>query len=104
MQATWTLPNGTQLTADVPEGTNLMAAAVARNVPMITGECGGNLSCATCHVQVDAGWQAVAGLPGPFEDAMLDATEAARTPASRLSCQIRMTAALDGIVLHIPAA
>lgn len=103
MQATWIMPDGTTISADdVPAGRNLMAAAVARNVPMVIGECGGNLSCATCHVQVDAAWQARAGTPSDFEDAMLDATEAARTDASRLSCQIRMTADLDGIILHVP--
>jgi ferredoxin, 2Fe-2S len=103
MQATWIMPDGSRLTAEVPEGRNLMEAAVARNVPLVIGECGGNLSCATCHVQVDESWRDRAGGPGDFEDAMLDATEAERTEASRLSCQIKMTADLDGIVLHVPA-
>lgn len=102
MQATWILPDGTALSAEVAEGRNLMEAAVARNVPLVIGECGGNLSCATCHVLVDAAWADRAGGPGDFEDAMLDATEAGRGATSRLSCQIRMTAALDGIVLHVP--
>jgi ferredoxin, 2Fe-2S len=102
MQATWILPDGSRMTADVPEGRNLMEAAVARNVPLVIGECGGNLSCATCHVQVDTAWRDRVGGPSDFEDAMLDATEAERTKASRLSCQIKMSAALDGIVLHVP--
>jgi ferredoxin, 2Fe-2S len=102
MKATWILPDGSALTADVPDGRNLMEAAVARNVPMVIGECGGNLSCATCHVQVDAAWADRAGGPSDFEDAMLDATDAPRTPTSRLSCQIKMTAALDGLILHVP--
>ena len=101
MQATWVLADGSRLMAEVPDGRNLMEAAVARNVPLVIGECGGNLSCATCHVQVDAAWTARVGGPSDFEDAMLDATEAERTDASRLSCQIRMTAELDGILLHV---
>jgi ferredoxin, 2Fe-2S len=103
MQATWIMSDGTRLTAEVPEGCNLMEAAVARNVPLVIGECGGNLSCATCHVQVDAAWRDRVGGPSDFEDAMLDATEAERTDSSRLSCQIKMSADLDGIVLHVPA-
>lgn len=102
MQATWKMPNGTTFSASVIEGHNLMEAAVAAGVPHIIGECGGNLSCATCHVQVDAAWSALAGNPGDFEDAMLDATDAPRTDASRLSCQIKMSVALDGIVLLVP--
>ncbi len=102
MQATWTLPDGTAITATVPEGHTLMQAAVAAGVPHVIGECGGNLSCATCHVQVDAAWLVLAGTPGDFEDAMLDATDAPRTGTSRLSCQIRMRAELDGIVVHVP--
>ncbi|MGQ0564509.1 MAG: 2Fe-2S iron-sulfur cluster-binding protein [Gemmobacter sp.] len=102
MKATWALPDGTTITADVPAGHNLMEAAVAAGVPHVVGECGGNLSCATCHVQVDTAWTDRADTPSDFEDAMLDATDAPRADTSRLSCQIRMTAALDGIVLHVP--
>lgn len=102
MKATWHLPDGRSFTADVPAGHNLMEAAVAAGVPHVIGECGGNLSCATCHVQVAPEWQARAGHPDDFEDSMLDATDAPRTPASRLSCQIRMRPELDGIVLNVP--
>jgi 2Fe-2S ferredoxin len=102
MKATWILPDGQQITAEVPEGQSLMQAAVAHNVPLVLGECGGNLSCATCHVVVPPDWIDRVGPPNDFEEPMLDVTEAARQPASRLSCQIRMTAALDGIVLIVP--
>jgi 2Fe-2S ferredoxin len=80
-----------------------MEAAVARNVPGVVGECGGNLSCATCHVQVAEDWAARVGGPEEFEDAMLDTVEAARGATSRLSCQIRASADLDGLVLIVPA-
>ena len=103
MKAHWILPDGSRITANVETGQSLMEAAVAANVAGVVGECGGTLSCATCHVVVDAAWQTAVGAPSDFEDAMLDATEADRAPASRLSCQIEMSAALDGIVLHVPA-
>lgn len=102
MKATWILPDGQRMTADVPAGRSLMEAAVAANVPGVIGECGGTLSCATCHVYVDDAWRTAVGAPEDFEDAMLDATEAERNEASRLSCQITMSDALDGIVLHVP--
>ena len=102
MHATWHLPNGTTRTETVKPGQSLMEAAVAHNIPGVIGECGGSLSCATCHVVVDPAWAARTGTPSAFEDDMLDVTDADRQPTSRLSCQIRMTEALDGLILHIP--
>ncbi len=102
MNVTWTKPDGTQLTADVPEGQSLMEAAVANNIPDVIGECGGCLSCATCHVFIDPAWADKTGEVGDFEDAMLDATEVERTPTSRLSCQIVMAPSLDGLHLIVP--
>ncbi len=61
------------------------------------------MSCATCHVVVGPEWFTRTGTVGTFKDQMLDVTEAARQPTSRLACQIRMTAELDGIVLRVPA-
>lgn len=104
MKATWILPDGREISAEVPAGRTLMEAGVAANVPGIIGECGGTMSCATCHVYVEAGWAAAAGTPEDFEDAMLDATDAPRQATSRLSCQIEMSATLDGIVLRVPLA
>jgi 2Fe-2S ferredoxin len=103
MKATWTLPDGSTKTADVAAGINLMEAAVANGIPDIEGACGGCLSCATCHVFVDAAWLGKVGEVGDFEDAMLDVTEVERTNASRLSCQIVMSSGLDGISLTVPA-
>lgn len=102
MKATWILADGRKITADVKPGLNLMEAAVTANVPGVIGECGGSLSCATCHVVVSDDWVNLTGQPSNFEDAMLDATEADRADNSRLSCQITMSDALDGIVLHVP--
>lgn len=102
MKATWIQRDGRSITLNVSEGTSLMQAAVAHGVAGVVGECGGSMSCATCHVVVDPAWAERAGEPGPFEEDMLDITEADRQPTSRLSCQIRMIAALDGIVLRVP--
>ena len=102
MKATWILPDGRQISAEVKPGHTLMAAAVAGKVPYVIGECGGAMACATCHVMVTPDWFAVTGGPSTFEDVMLDETAADRSPNSRLSCQLQMSAALDGIVLQVP--
>lgn len=102
MKVTWKLPDGGEITAEVEEGMNMMQAAVANNVPGIIGECGGCLSCATCHVYVDPAWREATGSPEDMEDAMLDIAEGARRPESRLSCQIEALPELDGLVLIVP--
>lgn len=104
MKATWKLADGREITLEVAEGESLMQAATQHGMPGIIGECGGSMSCATCHVVVDPAWADRAGPPGPFEEDMLDITEAGRQPTSRLSCQIRMGTALDGIVVGVPEA
>jgi len=104
MKATWTLADGRAITLDVPEGTSLMEAATRHGVPGIIGECGGSMSCATCHVVVSPDWSERAGDASTFEDDMLDITEAGRQPTSRLSCQLKMSAELDGIVVSVPEA
>lgn len=78
-----------------------MEAAVKHNVPGIDAECGGACACATCHVYVDEAWQAAVGEPAPMEEDMLDYASGVR-PSSRLSCQIRISPALDGLILHTP--
>jgi len=104
MNVTWKLPDGSEISADVADGTNMMEAAVANNVPNVIGECGGSLACATCHVYVDEAWVGKTGSFEDFEDAMLDATEAEREPNSRLSCQIVASDDLDGLMLIVPQA
>ena len=93
---------GGEIVAEVKDGLNLMEAEVDNNVPHVIGECGGSLSCATCHVYVDPAWTDRVGQPERFEDGMLDVAEAERRDTSRLSCQIKASAALDGLVLHVP--
>lgn len=104
MKATWILQDGSTVTHDVPEGQSLMSVAVAKGVTGIIGECGGSLSCATCHVVVDPAWADRAGVAERFEDDMLDVADAPREATSRLSCQIKMRAELDGIVVRVPVS
>jgi 2Fe-2S ferredoxin len=104
MKVTWKLPDGAEVSAEVADGVNMMEAAVANNVPGVIGECGGNLSCATCHVYVADDWVDRTGHADDFEDAMLDVAEAGRRDTSRLSCQIAASDALDGLVLIVPDA
>lgn len=100
-EITWVLKDGRRISAEVKDGTNLMMAAVANNVPGVVGECGGCLSCATCHVVVEGPWREAVGEPDVSEDAMLDVTEAGKMDGSRLSCQIIAGPALDGLVVHV---
>ncbi|GGH23847.1 ferredoxin, 2Fe-2S [Cribrihabitans marinus] len=104
MRVTWKTTERGEITAEVAEGQSLMEAAVANDVPGVIGECGGCLSCATCHVYVAPGWLERTGRVEEFEDAMLDVTAAERRPNSRLSCQIEATPELDGLVLEVPDA
>lgn len=95
-------PNGTSIEVDVPIGQNLMLAACDSGVQGILGDCGGALSCATCHVLVDEQYVHLLQAAGDTERQMLEFTAAPRQPNSRLSCQILMREELDGIVLHLP--
>jgi len=104
MKVTWKLGDGSEISAEVAKGISMMEAALANNVMGIIGECGGTMSCATCHVLVDDSWYEKTGSPTDHEDAMLDVTEAERGPHSRLSCQIEAKDELDGLVLIVPQA
>ncbi|MEU5339703.1 MULTISPECIES: 2Fe-2S iron-sulfur cluster-binding protein [unclassified Streptomyces] len=96
------LPDGTQRKVTAAPGTVLMQAAVSNAVEGIVAECGGNAACATCHVYVDGRHSELTGPPNDVEDEMLDFTAAERRPTSRLSCQIQISEALDGLVVHVP--
>jgi len=92
----------TKRTVDAKPGATVMQTAIRHGVPGIEAECGGACSCATCHVYVEEGWMEKVGKPGPMEEDMLDFAFEAK-PNSRLSCQIKMTEALDGLVVRTPA-
>lgn len=95
-------PDGREQGFEAPVGVSLMHAAAGHGVDGIVAECGGSLRCATCHVYVDAAW--VGRLPPPSDDelAMLALTAAERRPTSRLSCQIRLDATHQGLVVEVP--
>ncbi len=78
-----------------------MEAAKLNDVPGIEAECGGACACATCHVYVDAAWIEKTGKPAEMEEDMLDFAFDVR-PESRLSCQIKVTPELDGLVVRVP--
>lgn len=95
--------NGTPHVIDAPIGTSVMEAAVRNAVPGIVAECGGNCACGTCRVYVDAAWTAETGHASEIEEATMDIREDS-TPNKRLSCQIRVTEALDGLVVRMPSS
>jgi 2Fe-2S ferredoxin len=86
---------------DVANGSTVMENAVRNSIPGIDAECGGACACATCHCYVDDAWSAIVGGPEPMEEDMLDFAHDVR-PTSRLSCQIKMSDELDGLVIHLP--
>ena len=93
---------GEQHVVDAEVGESVMAAAVRNGVPGIIGECGGNNSCATCHVWVRDEFRAAAGNPGDLEDDLLDLGVSERRDSSRLSCQITVFSGLDGLTVDVP--
>jgi 2Fe-2S ferredoxin len=88
---------------EIPVGRSVMQGATAAGLDGIVGQCGGELVCATCHVYV---LSHAVSLPqiSELEDEMLDFTAEARQANSRLSCQIKMTEELGGLVLGLPKA
>ena len=88
--------------AAAPE-ESVMHAAVNNLVDGIVGECGGDLSCATCHVYVEPDWFDALPQASDDEGDMLEATSEEPTKFSRLSCQIKCHGKLDGLVVHLPA-
>jgi 2Fe-2S ferredoxin len=93
---------GTQ-DVDITVGENVMRGALYNGIEGIVGECGGGLSCATCHCYVDDAWTgAVGGPSSQAEEELLESAAAEVKPNSRLSCQIEMTDALDGLVVRLP--
>jgi len=94
--------DGTRHTIAAPAGKSLMRAATDAGVEGILADCGGCLTCATCHVIVDAAWTDKLRAPADEEHEMLEMTAAPRQPTSRLSCQISLHEGLDGLVVQLP--
>lgn len=102
-QVTYIEFNGAEHVIDVPEGENVMRGALYNGVEGIVGECGGGLSCATCHCYIDEAWTARVGGPSSQAEAELLENAASEVrPTSRLSCQIDVTSELDGLIVRLP--
>jgi 2Fe-2S ferredoxin len=93
--------NGESHTIEAENGKSLMQNAIDQGVPGIDADCGGACACGTCHVFVDEAWLASSGEANALEDAMLG-IRPDREDNSRLSCQIEVSDALDGMVVRLP--
>ena len=94
--------NGTKHEVEVAEGLTVMEGAVSNNIPGIDADCGGACACSTCHVYVDPAW--IEKLPAK-EDMEVDMLDFAFEPdatRSRLTCQLKVTGELDGLVVQMP--
>jgi ferredoxin, 2Fe-2S len=94
--------DGTVHTVEAELGSTVMETAMKNDVASIVAECGGSCTCATCLVHVDEKWSPVVGPPSAEEEDMLDFAFEVK-PTSRLSCQIKVTEELDGLVVHTPS-
>lgn len=93
--------DGTKHEIEVADGLTVMEGAIRNMVPGIDADCGGACACATCHVYVDEAWTDKTGDKSGVEDSMLDFANDVQ-PNSRLSCQIKVSAELDGLIVRMP--
>ena len=93
--------NGTEHVVEAEIGQTVMEVAIKHNIPGIEAECGGACACATCHVYVEKEWREPTGEPDEMEEDMLDFAFDVRD-SSRLSCQIKVSEELDGLVVRVP--
>jgi ferredoxin, 2Fe-2S len=101
VKVTYKDAKGGAKTVEAQIGATVMETAIRNGVEGIVAECGGACACATCHVYVDEAWFAAVGARSQMEEDMLDFAFEVQ-PTSRLSCQIKVTAALDGLILTTP--
>ena len=93
---------GEARTVEAVNGSTVMEAALQNSVPEVEAECGGACSCATCHVYVDESYLPLIPTPDDMEDELLQGVAAERRPGSRLSCQLIVSPALDGLTVSVP--
>ncbi|MEN3794705.1 2Fe-2S iron-sulfur cluster-binding protein [Fulvimarina sp. MAC3] len=103
VKVTYIAADGTETKVDAEVGASVMQTALNNDIDGIVGECGGAMMCATCHCYVDDAWTDKTGDRLAGEDDMLECAADEVKPSSRLSCQIRLTDDLDGLVIHLPA-
>ena len=100
---TYLRADGTNTEHQVARGMTIMQAAIRQGEDGIVAECGGSLMCATCHVYVDPAFAGRFPTPTEEEEELLSCTAAERRTTSRLSCQLVVTEALDGVTVEIPS-
>ena len=101
VQITYVEHDGTEHLVETETGVSLMQAAIDNLVPGIDADCGGECSCATCHVMIEQSWVEKVGTPGDMEESMLDLNPE-RQENSRLSCQVMLSDELDGLSVTMP--
>lgn len=101
MQVTFIHPDGRETTVDAKAGDSVMQTALNTNLQGIVAECGGSMACATCHVYVADEWASKTGDRRDGEEDLLDCAMSDMRDTSRLSCQMMLTEALDGLRVHI---
>jgi 2Fe-2S ferredoxin len=99
---TFVQQDGERIETEAQNGATVMETAIMSGIPGIIAECGGACTCATCHVYVDDAWTETVGGPSNMEEDMLDFAFDVKAQ-SRLSCQIKVKDALDGLVVHVPS-
>ena len=93
---------GKEHVVDVAEGLTVMEGARDNNIPGIDADCGGACACSTCHVYVDPAWADKLPAKDAMEEDMLDFAFEPDPARSRLTCQVKVTAELDGLVVQMP--
>ncbi|TZG29486.1 2Fe-2S iron-sulfur cluster-binding protein [Sphingomonas montanisoli] len=101
IRVTYIEADGTERTGEGKPNFSVMEVAQSAGVEGIIAECGGACSCATCHVLVEPEWMDAVGAASEVENELLEFSEYV-APNSRLSCQIALTQALDGLVVRVP--
>jgi len=102
VKVTYIEHDGTETVVEGDIGDSVMSTAIANGIDGIVAECGGSMMCATCHCYVDEDWADQTGPRKDGEDDMLESAACEVTERSRLSCQIKLTPELDGLVVHLP--
>ena len=93
---------GTSKTIEVENGLSVMEGAIQKEIPGIDADCGGACACSTCHVYVHPDWVAKIPAREPMEEDMLDFAYEPDPERSRLTCQLKVTDALDGLIVQMP--
>ena len=101
---TFIAADGTSTCVEAKAGSNIAEVALNAGIDGITGECGGSMACGTCHCFVDNDWFDKTGPYSNGEEDMLEGVFVEPRPTSRLACQIELTEALNGIIIHLPEA